>query len=47
MLGFGGEYWGKDTTLWRRRRKWEDNNQMQLQEVVCGVMDWVELIDEM
>ena len=33
--------------LWGSRRKWQDNNQMQLQEVMCDVMDWVELFDEM
>jgi len=29
--------------LWRPRRRWECNINMDLQEVGCGSMDWVEL----
>ena len=29
--------------LGRHRRRCEDNNKMKLQEVGCGVMDWIEL----
>ena len=29
--------------LARPRRKWEDNNKMDLREVGCGGMDWIEL----
>jgi hypothetical protein len=29
--------------LGRSRRKWEDNIKMDLEEVVCGGMDWIEL----
>jgi hypothetical protein len=29
--------------LGRHRRKWEDNIKMDLQEVGCGGMDWIEL----
>jgi len=29
--------------LGRPRRRWEDNNRMNLQEVGCGGMDWIEL----
>ena len=29
--------------LGRPRRRWENNNQMDLQEVGCGGMDWLEL----
>ena len=29
--------------LWRPWRKWEANNKMDLQEVGCGGMDWLEL----
>ena len=25
------------------RRRWEDNNEMDLQEVGCGDMEWIEL----
>ena len=37
VRGFGGETW------WRTRRRWEDNIKMDLQEVGCGGMDWIEL----
>ena len=29
--------------LGRSRYRWEDNIEMDLQEAVCGVMDWIEL----
>jgi hypothetical protein len=29
--------------LGRARRRWEDNIKMDLREVECGVMDWIEL----
>jgi hypothetical protein len=29
--------------LGRPRRRWEDNIRMDLQEVGCGVMDWIGL----
>ena len=29
--------------LGRPRRRWEDNIKMDLQEVVCGCMDWIKL----
>jgi len=29
--------------LGRHRRRWEDNNMMNLQEVRCGGMDWIEM----
>ena len=29
--------------LGRTRRRWEDNIKMDLQEVGCGVVDWIEL----
>ena len=29
--------------LGRSRHRWEDNIKMELQEVGCGVMDWIEL----
>ena len=28
------------------RRRWEDNIKMDLQEVVCGGMDWIELFQD-
>jgi hypothetical protein len=30
----------------RPRRRWEDNLKMDLQEVGCGGMDWVELAQD-
>jgi len=30
----------------RPRRRWEDNIKMDLQEVGCGGMDWVELAQD-
>jgi hypothetical protein len=32
--------------LGRPRRRWEDNIKMDLQEVVCGGMDWIELTQD-
>jgi hypothetical protein len=29
--------------LRRQRRRWKDNIKMDLQEVECGGMDWIEL----
>ena len=37
-----GELEGK-RPLGRPRLRWEDNIKMDLQEVVCGGMDWIEL----
>jgi len=32
--------------LGRPRRRWEDNIKMDLQEVVCGGMVWIELAQD-
>ena len=32
--------------LGRARRRWEDNIKMDLQEVGCGVMDWIDLAQD-
>jgi len=32
--------------LGRPRRRWEDNIMMDLQEVGCGAMDWIELAQD-
>jgi hypothetical protein len=32
--------------LGRTRRKWDDNVKMVLQEVGCGVMEWIELAQD-
>jgi hypothetical protein len=39
---FGGKPEGK-RLLGRHRRRWEDNIKMDLQEVRCGGLDWIEL----
>ena len=39
--------WGKGEgkrSLGRPRRRWEDNIKMDLQEVGCGGMNWIELV---
>jgi len=41
--------WGKPegrTPLGRPRRRWVDNIRMDLQEVVCGYMDWIGLAQD-
>jgi len=32
--------------LGRPRRRWEENMKMDLQEVGCGYMDWIELVQD-
>jgi hypothetical protein len=32
--------------LGRIRRRWEDNNKMDLQELGCGGMDWIEVAQD-
>ena len=32
--------------LGRPRRRWKDNIEMDLQEVTCGGMDWIELAQD-
>ena len=41
----GGKLEGK-SKLGRPRRSWEDNNKMNLQELGCGGMDWIELAQD-
>jgi hypothetical protein len=43
--GFGGKTWGK-RPLGRPKRRWEDNNKMDIQEVGCGLMDSIELAQD-
>jgi len=42
VQGLGGETGGK-IPLGRRRRRWVDNNRVDLQEVGCGYVDWIGL----
>ena len=32
--------------LGRHRRRWEDNIKMDIQEVGCGDMDWIKLVQD-
>jgi hypothetical protein len=44
--GFGGKPEGK-RPLGRPWRRWEDNIKIDLQEVGCGGMDWIGLVQDM
>jgi len=37
---------GGKRPLGRPRRRWEDNIKTDLQEVLCGGMDWIELVQD-
>ena len=43
-----GFWWGnlRERDHWRPRHRWEVNIKMDLQEVGCGGMDWIELAQE-
>jgi len=44
-----GFVWGNlkgKTPLGKHRRRWEDNIKMDLQEVGCGGLDWMELAQD-
>jgi len=43
-----GSWWvnRRKETLGRPRRRWVDNIRMDLQEVGCGYMDWIELAQD-
>jgi len=45
MQGFGGETRGKETT-WESQVRWEGNIKIDLQQVGCGGMDWIELAQD-
>jgi hypothetical protein len=32
--------------LWKPRRKWEENIKMDIQEVGCRVMEWIDLAQD-
>jgi len=33
-------------SLWRPRRRWDDNIKMDVYEVGCGGMDWIEVAQD-
>ena len=52
---YGGEEWGcigswwgnrRERTLGRHMRRWDDNIKMNLQEVGCVCMEWIELAQD-
>jgi hypothetical protein len=45
IQGFGGETIGKEL-LEKPRARWKDNIKIDLQEVVCDGMDWIELAQD-
>ena len=46
MQEFRSEKCKVNIPLRRPRHRWEDNIKVDLQEVVCGVMDWIELAQD-
>ena len=45
IYSFGGKPKGRKP-LGKRRRRWVENIKMDLREVVCGSMDWIELTQD-
>ena len=45
IQGFGAETL-RHRPLGRPRRRWEDNIKIDIQEVRCGGMDWIELAQD-
>ena len=45
IRGFGGKTSRKEP-LGRSKHRWEDNIKMDLQEVGCGSVDWIELAQD-
>ena len=46
---YTGFWWGnlrERDHMGRPERRWEDNIKMDLQEVECGGMDWIELTQD-
>jgi hypothetical protein len=44
---YTGFWWGNlKGPLGRSRRRWEDNIKIDLQEVGCGGMDWIDLAQD-
>ena len=45
---YTGFWWGdlRERTTWKTRRRWEENIKTDLQEVGCGGVDWIELVQD-
>jgi hypothetical protein len=46
---YTGLWWGKPEgkrPLGRPKRRWEDNIKIDLQEVGCGGLDWIEVAED-
>jgi hypothetical protein len=43
---FVGKY-GEKRLLGRPRHRWVDNIKMDLHEVGCGIMDWIDVVQDM
>jgi hypothetical protein len=45
---YTGFWWGnlRERALGRLMRRWEDNIRTDLQEVGCGVMEWVDMAQD-
>jgi len=46
IQGFGGGKPEGKNPLGRPKRRWEDDNKMDLQEVGCGGMNWIKLAQD-
>jgi hypothetical protein len=46
MSFYANELWTSYFLLRRPRSRWTDNIKMDLQEVGCGGMDWIELVQD-
>ena len=42
---YTGFWWGKLREAWETQRRWEDNIKVDLQEVGCESLDWIELAE--
>ena len=45
IQGFGGNNRGKETT-WKTQAQMEDDIKMDIQEMGCGRMDWIEMVQD-
>jgi hypothetical protein len=47
-MAYTGFWWGilRKETTWKTRRRWKGNIKMDIQEVGCGSLDWIELAQD-